>query len=106
MEQFIGCDGHKKFSFFVTMNENGEYGRPLSETHAGWRCCCAMGPCRAGVDSTGGAARSAGDAALAHVPGADEDATEEPHPRCSAALQPMAREVSASLGDCRSKKAS
>ena len=29
MEQFIGCDAHKKFSLFVTMNEHGEYGRAI-----------------------------------------------------------------------------
>src|SRR5437762_7680274 len=26
MEQFIGCDAHKKFSIFATLNEKGEYG--------------------------------------------------------------------------------
>jgi transposase len=26
MEQFIGCDAHKKFSVFVSLNEKGEYG--------------------------------------------------------------------------------
>src|SRR5581483_10985777 len=26
MEQFIGCDAHKKFSVFASMNEYGEYG--------------------------------------------------------------------------------
>jgi transposase len=26
MEQFIGCDAHKKFSVFVAINERGEYG--------------------------------------------------------------------------------
>lgn len=26
MEQFIGCDAHKKFSLFVPINEKGEYG--------------------------------------------------------------------------------
>ena len=25
MEQFIGCDAHKKFSIFATLNEKGEY---------------------------------------------------------------------------------
>ena len=29
MEQFIGCDAHKKFSLFVAMNEDGEYGRAI-----------------------------------------------------------------------------
>ena len=27
MEQFIGCDAHKKFSVFVAVNEKGEGGR-------------------------------------------------------------------------------
>ena len=26
MEEYIGCDAHKEFSVFVTMNERGEYG--------------------------------------------------------------------------------
>jgi len=26
MEQFIGCDAHKKFSVFVAVNEKGEAG--------------------------------------------------------------------------------
>jgi hypothetical protein len=29
MEQFIGCDAHKKFSLFIAMNEEGEYGRAI-----------------------------------------------------------------------------
>src|ERR1700681_3161865 len=33
MEQFIGCDAHKKFSLFVTMNEKGEYGRAMRIGH-------------------------------------------------------------------------
>jgi transposase len=33
MEQFIGCDAHKKFSLFVTMNEKGEYGRAIRVGH-------------------------------------------------------------------------
>jgi transposase len=33
MEQFIGCDAHKKFSLFVTMNERGEYGRATRVGH-------------------------------------------------------------------------
>jgi transposase len=33
MEQFIGCDAHKKFSLFVTMNEEGEYGRAVRVGH-------------------------------------------------------------------------
>jgi transposase len=33
MEQFIGCDAHKKFSLFVAMNERGEYGRPVRVSH-------------------------------------------------------------------------
>ena len=26
MEQFIGCDAHKRFSIFATLDETGEYG--------------------------------------------------------------------------------
>jgi transposase len=33
MEQFIGCDAHKKFSLFVMMNEKGEYGRAIRVGH-------------------------------------------------------------------------
>ena len=33
MEQFIGCDAHKKFSLFVSMNEDGEYGRAIRVGH-------------------------------------------------------------------------
>lgn len=33
MEQFIGCDAHKKFSLFITINERGEYGRPIRVNH-------------------------------------------------------------------------
>jgi transposase len=33
MKQFIGCDAHKKFSLFVAMNENGEYGRAIRVGH-------------------------------------------------------------------------
>ena len=33
MEQFIGCDAHKKFSVFVAMNERGEYGRAIRVDH-------------------------------------------------------------------------
>jgi transposase len=33
MEQFIGCDAHKKFSLFIAMNERGEYGRALRVSH-------------------------------------------------------------------------
>jgi hypothetical protein len=29
MEQFIGCEAHKKFSLFVAINEQGEYGRAI-----------------------------------------------------------------------------
>ena len=29
MEQFIGCDAHKKFSVFVTVNEKGQAGEAL-----------------------------------------------------------------------------
>jgi hypothetical protein len=27
MEQFIGCDAHKKFSLFIALNEEGHSGR-------------------------------------------------------------------------------
>jgi transposase len=33
MEQFIGCDAHKKFSLFVAINEKGEYGRAMRVGH-------------------------------------------------------------------------
>lgn len=33
MEQFIGCDAHKKFSLFIAMNEEGAYGRAIRVGH-------------------------------------------------------------------------
>lgn len=33
MEQFIGCDAHKKFSVFASINEKGEYGRTVRVGH-------------------------------------------------------------------------
>ena len=33
MEQFIGCDAHKKFSVFVAVNEKGHAGEALREAH-------------------------------------------------------------------------
>lgn len=33
MEQFIGCDAHKKFSLFIAMNQEGGYGKPLRVVH-------------------------------------------------------------------------
>jgi transposase len=33
MEQFIGCDAHKKFSVFVAVNEKGQAGEALRVTH-------------------------------------------------------------------------
>jgi transposase len=33
MEQFIGCDAHKKFSVFVTVNEKGQAGEALRVAH-------------------------------------------------------------------------
>ena len=33
MEQFIGCDAHKEFSVFVSMDEKGVYGRPVRVGH-------------------------------------------------------------------------
>jgi transposase len=33
MEQFIGCDAHKKFSIFASINERGEYGRTFRIGH-------------------------------------------------------------------------
>jgi transposase len=33
MEQFIGCDAHKKFSLFVAMNERGECGAGIRVPH-------------------------------------------------------------------------
>ena len=34
MEQFIGCDAHKKFSIFASIDEKGEYGRSIRVEHA------------------------------------------------------------------------
>ena len=40
MEQFIGCDAHKKFFVFVAVNEKGHAGEALRVTHdrqlVGW----------------------------------------------------------------------
>jgi len=33
MEQFIGCDAHKKFSVFSSIDEKGVYGRPIRVGH-------------------------------------------------------------------------
>jgi hypothetical protein len=33
MEQFIGCDAHKKFSVFVAVNEKGYAGEALRVVH-------------------------------------------------------------------------
>jgi len=33
MEHFIGCDAHKKFSVFASINEKGEYGRTIKVRH-------------------------------------------------------------------------
>jgi transposase len=33
MEQFIGCDAHKKFSLFIAMNQEGGYGPPMRVAH-------------------------------------------------------------------------
>jgi transposase len=33
MEQFIGCDAHKKFSLFIAMNEEGQYGQAIRVGH-------------------------------------------------------------------------
>ena len=33
MEQFIGCDAHKKFSVFVAVNEKGQAGAPFRVLH-------------------------------------------------------------------------
>jgi hypothetical protein len=33
MEQFIGCDAHKKFSVFVAVNEKGQAGEALRMAH-------------------------------------------------------------------------
>src|SRR5690242_7059983 len=33
MEQFIGCDAHKKFSVFVAVNEKGQAGEALRVVH-------------------------------------------------------------------------
>jgi transposase len=33
MEQFIGCDAHKKFSLFIAMNQEGYYGKPIRVPH-------------------------------------------------------------------------
>jgi hypothetical protein len=42
---FIGCDAHKKFSVFVTVNERGQAGEALRVAHdrgfteSSWRGC-------------------------------------------------------------------
>ena len=33
MEQFIGCDAHKKFSVFVAVNEEGQAGEAPRVAH-------------------------------------------------------------------------
>ena len=33
MEQFIGCDAHKKFSVFASIDEKGDYGRTVRIGH-------------------------------------------------------------------------
>ena len=33
MEQFIGCDAHKKFSVFVAVNEKGQAGEAIRVAH-------------------------------------------------------------------------
>jgi hypothetical protein len=33
MEQFIGCDAHKEFSVFVSIDEKGVYGRTVRVGH-------------------------------------------------------------------------
>ena len=33
MKQFIGCDAHKKFSLFIAMDEEGNYGKPIGVGH-------------------------------------------------------------------------
>lgn len=35
MEEYIGCDAHKKYSVFVSMNERGEYGAAERVSHEG-----------------------------------------------------------------------
>jgi hypothetical protein len=151
MEQFIGCDAHKKFSVFIAMNSEGEYGRAIRVGHdreqmrafllslpagsqialeasrsyywrveemerAGHRATVSTSPDgeaadgrpaqdrRAGharasnvaakrnlagrVDSAGGTARSARDAALADVFSTSASGTEEPHSRYAITVQP------------------
>jgi hypothetical protein len=38
MEQFIGCDAHKKFSVFIAVNEKGQAGAPRGDLDSlqGW----------------------------------------------------------------------
>ena len=33
MEQFIGCDAHKKYSVFVAVNEHGVSGKAMRVDH-------------------------------------------------------------------------
>lgn len=33
MQQFIGCDAHKKYSIFSSVNEKGQVGRPIRVSH-------------------------------------------------------------------------
>src|SRR6266481_2700067 len=35
MQQFIGCDAHKKFSVFVAVNEKGQAGEAIRVEHDG-----------------------------------------------------------------------
>ena len=40
MEQFIGCDAHKKFSVFVAVNEKGQAGEAVRVPHDRWVAPC------------------------------------------------------------------
>jgi len=33
MKEYIGCDAHKKYSVFVSVNEHGHPGRPVRVSH-------------------------------------------------------------------------
>ena len=49
MQQFIGCDAHKKFSVFVAVNEKGHAGEALRVVHD--RQCYREFLARLGVSS-------------------------------------------------------
>jgi len=50
MEEFIGCDAHKQFSVFVSINEKGKPGRPCEfRTSAARRAGTALNMSSIGI---------------------------------------------------------